>query len=335
MIHRRHALMGAVAAVTAPAAAQAASRRPQRVLYLSQSAGWRHAPVSRPGDGGLSMSERTMDEIGRASDAFTLRTTQDASEITPALLAQLDVLVFYTTGALPVSPQSWQAIQAWIASGRGGFVGLHSATDTSLDFPGGRDSYIGLIGGEFAEHPWNEGEPISVRAYGQHATTAMWPEVFDYREEIYQHRDLDPARVRVLQGLDFARTPLKTPWAIPVTWVRQVGHGRVFYTNLGHTPSTWSDPRFRDQIVQAIQWAGGSGRAEADPNPLQQAIHGIEALLNYADEDPAVAAALIGERPAWLLDMGRRIAALQGLQNDEDEQNAAVSALRDEIMDRA
>ena len=32
---------------------------------------------------------------------------------------------------------TWAAIVAWIESGRGGFVGIHSAADTQLDFEGG------------------------------------------------------------------------------------------------------------------------------------------------------------------------------------------------------
>jgi type 1 glutamine amidotransferase len=80
----------------------------------------------------------------------------------------------------------------------------------------------------------------------------MWPVSFDYAEEIYQHSDFDPAKVRVLQTLDFAGTPLKRPYAVPIAWARQIGQGRLFFTNLGHTPSTWDDPRFRAQIVEAV-----------------------------------------------------------------------------------
>lgn len=336
MIHRRQALLGAGAAVlAAPSIARARARRPQRVLYLSQSAGWLHEPVARPEDGDLALSERAMQDIAETSGAFSVRVTQDASEITPSLLAELDVLVFYTTGALPISRRSWQAIQAWVASGRGGFVGLHSAADTGLDFPGGRDSYVAMLGGDFAGHPWNQGDPVRIRALGgERPVTAMWPAAFDHREEIYQYQAFDPARVRVLQSLDFAYTPTRRPWAVPVSWVRQIGHGRLFYTNLGHTPATWSDPRFRDQIVQAILWAGGQGRADAEPNPLDQVVDGIRALLTWSRDDPALAEGLAGQRPAWLLDMGRRITALVAHEGDDAALAAAVAPLRREVMER-
>ena len=66
----------------------------------------------------------------------------------------------------------------------------------------------------------------------------MWGASTDYAEEIYQYSDYDPARVRVLQSLDFSGMPLKRPYSVPVTWVRQIGKGRLFNTNIGHTPST-------------------------------------------------------------------------------------------------
>ena len=334
MIHRRQALLGAAAALTAPSIAHARPRRAQRVLYLSQSVGWLHDPVARPDDGGLAMSELAMTEIGRASGAFTIHATQDASQITPVLLADVDVLVAYTTGALPIPQQSWQAVQAWLASGRGGFVGLHSAADTGLDFPGGRDAWVSMVGGDFAGHPWNQGDPVRIRTHGDHPTVAMWPDAFDYREEIYQYQAFDPARMRVLQSLDFAHTPTKRPWAVPVTWVRQIGHGRLFYTNLGHTPSTWSDPRFRDQIVQAVQWAGGAGRIDADPNPLDQAVDSVRALLAWSGDDPAIANGLTDQRPAWLLDIGRRITALIEHEGDDDALAVAAAPLRREVLAR-
>ena len=335
MIHRRQALLGAgAAALAAPSIVQARPRRAERVLYLSQSVGWLHDPVARPDDGGLAMSELAMTEIGRASGAFTIHATQDASQITPVLLADVDVLVAYTTGALPIPQQSWQAVQAWLASGRGGFVGLHSAADTGLDFPGGRDAWVSMVGGDFAGHPWNQGDPVRIRTHGDHPTVAMWPDAFDYREEIYQYQAFDPARMRVLQSLDFAHTPTKRPWAVPVTWVRQIGHGRLFYTNLGHTPSTWSDPRFRDQIVQAVQWAGGAGRIDADPNPLDQAVDSVRALLAWSGDDPAIANGLTDQRPAWLLDMGRRITALIEHEGDDDALAVAAAPLRREVLAR-
>lgn len=253
----------------------AAQQKPLRVLYLSQSVGFVHETVRRP-EGGLAPSEIALQAIASDSGAFTVELTQDAREITAGRLADIDVLVFSTTGALPIDQETWRSVVAWIESGRGGFVGIHSATDTALDFEGGETAYVDFIGGKFDGHPWTQGTPIRLtNLEPDHPLARMWPDGTDYAEEIYQYSGFDPARVRVLQALDMRVGTVRRPYAVPVTWVRQIGDGRLFYTNLGHTPSTWDDPRFRTQILDAIRWTGRLIDAPTAPNPdvLATGIH--------------------------------------------------------------
>src|SRR5687768_13239723 len=74
--------------------------RKLKVLYLDQSMGFRHRPVTREG-GELAQSEKVMQEIAEKTGKFEVEVTQDAKVITPEKLKDLDVLAFYTTGALP------------------------------------------------------------------------------------------------------------------------------------------------------------------------------------------------------------------------------------------
>lgn len=259
--------LGLALCLAACAHAPTTAQRPVRVLYLSQSVGFVHETVRRPA-GGLAPSEIALGDMGRDSGAFTVELTQDARDLTPSRLAEVDVLVFSTTGALPIEPEAWAAILAWLESGRGGFVGIHSAADTALDFEGGQDAWTAFLGGRFDGHPWTQGTAIRLsNLEPDHPLAGMWPDRTAYAEEIYQYVGFDPARVRVLQTLDMAGGPLRRPYPMPVTWLRQIGEGRLFYTNLGHTPSTWDDPRFRAQIIQAIRWAGGRIDGATAPNP--------------------------------------------------------------------
>lgn len=262
---------------------QSQTETPLRVLYLSQAVGWVHQTVRRPDDGystgGLAPSEIAMQQMA-LDGGFLLFPTQDARDITPTQLAQTDVLVFNTTGLLPIDRATWTAITAWIESGRGGFVGIHSATDTSLDFEGGQDAYTGFIGGRFDGHPWTEGTAIRLANLDpDHPLARMWPDGTDYAEEIYQYVGFRPDQVRVLQALDMRHGPLRRPYPVPVTWVRSIGQGRLFYTNLGHTPSTWDDPRFRAQITASILWAGHRMDAPSTPNPQVQDRHAVDGFL--------------------------------------------------------
>ncbi len=257
----------AILCLAACAGAPSVPAPPLRVFYLSQSVGFVHETVRRPADG-LAPSELALQDMARASGAFTVEFSQDARDLTPDRLADLDILVFSTTGALPIDRETWTAILAWVESGRGGFVGVHSAADTALAFEGGEAAWTGFLGGRFDGHPWTEGTPIGLsNLEPSHPLAAMWPDGTAYAEEIYQYAGFVPDRVRVLQTLDMSAGPLRRPYPVPVTWVRPVGQGRLFYTNLGHTPSTWDDPRFRRQIIDAIRWAGRRLDAPAAPNP--------------------------------------------------------------------
>jgi type 1 glutamine amidotransferase len=303
----------AVFALVAFAVAGPAAAAPLRVLYLTQSAGFQHAPV-KPGPDGVAPSEAAMIAIGKETGVFTAQIAQNAAEITPERLKSVDVLVFYTTGVLPIPGTTWTAIQDWVRSGKGGFVGLHSATDTGWLYEGPRDSYTAFIGGKFAGHPWTQGTPVRFATHDLgNPTVAMWGASTDYAEEIYQYSDYDPARVRVLQSLDFSGMPLKRPYSVPVTWVRQIGKGRLFYTNIGHTPSTWDDARYRAQIVEGIKWAAGLTKGDATPDPRRQALWQIRSLLAFGGTPAAEIDAVVGKLgkadDRWLNDIAKRIAA--------------------------
>lgn len=293
---------------------------PLRVLYLSQSVGFVHDTVRRPA-GGLAPSEIAMQEMARESGAFTVELTQDARELTASRLDEIDVLVFSTTGSLPIDRETWAAIVAWMEAGRGGFVGIHSAADTALDFEGGQDIYTAFVGGRFDGHPWTQGTPIRLsNLEPSHPLAAMWPDGTDHAEEIYQYAGFDPGRVRVLQTLDMSAGSLRRPYPVPVTWVREIGQGRVFYTNLGHTPSTWADPRFRRQIVDAIRWAGHRIDAPASPNPEAQDVTALAAF----------AAVEGGPAGPGMADEIRSLQALHPEKHDGDASawNAARSRIR-------
>lgn len=275
-------LVTAIAAafgLTACAAFAQTDEKPVRVLYLSQSVGFVHETVNRQ-DGALSPSETALSRLAQESGALDVAFSQDAAALSPETLAAIDVLMISTTGALPIGQETFQALYDWLRSGRGGVVAVHSATDTALAFEGGDDVWARFIGGRFLDHPWTQGTPIRLNAVDpDHPLVASWIDDPLIAEEIYQYQAFIPEEVRVLQTLDMSYGPLRRPWSVPVTWVKEIGAGRLFYTNLGHTPSTWEDPRFRRHLLDAVLWAAGRRDASASPNPEVQAVTDAEAFL--------------------------------------------------------
>jgi uncharacterized protein len=221
-----------------------------RILYLTHSAGFKHDV--------LPTSEQIMRELGKTSGAFEATVTQDCSLISEASLKQYAAVVFFTTGELPLDDAQKKAFIEFVRSGRG-FVGIHSATDTFYKWP----EYLDLIGGYFDGHPWHQEVTIRVEDKA-HPATAHLPASFTINDEIYQFRDWSRDRVHVLLSLDPASIDLtkkgvkRTDKDFAVSWTREFGKGRMFYTSLGHEAAVWKDPRFQQHLVGGIRWATGS-----------------------------------------------------------------------------
>ena len=49
--------------------------------------------------------------------------------------------------------------------------------------------------------------------------------------------------------------------------VREVGSGRLFYTNLGHNEGTWTNPMFKEHLLTGIRWALKLEQGSGAPNP--------------------------------------------------------------------
>jgi len=149
-----------------------------------------------------------------------------------------------------------QAILDFVSNG-GGFVGIHSATDTFYAWP----EYGQLVGARFNGHPWHE--DVGLKVVGPaHPATAHLPATFRITDEIYQFEEFAASEATVLVELDTAATDMnkagieQQPFGFPLTWIRSYGSGRVFYTALGHG-AVWDDQRFRTHVRNGILWAAG------------------------------------------------------------------------------
>ena len=254
-----------------PAAGQTA-----RVLYLTQSAAFAH-PV-------LPHSEAVFTRIAKAS-GLEVTVSRDASTLTAAALAEYDAVVFFTTGELPLDAAQKAALLAWVRGG-GGFVGVHSATDTFYEWP----EYLGLIGGYFDGHPWHQEVTVRVEDR-EHPATRHLGASFRIHDEIYQHRDWSRGNVDVLLSLDTRSVDMNAPGIrradgdFALAWTRQEGAGRVFYTALGHRPEVWNDPRFQTHLLQGVAWAAGAdtpaaGAPAANTLTAEERAGGCELLFD-------------------------------------------------------
>jgi type 1 glutamine amidotransferase len=211
------------------------------VLALTATAGFRHDAIPA--------ARQTLQAMATTSGAFTIAFTEDTGEITAARLAAVDVLVFLlTSGELAFDTAQRAAILAHVENG-GGFIGVHSATDTLYSW----SDYGRLVGAYFKEHPWTQSARVTVEQRS-HASTSTLGASFELHEEYYTFRENPRPSVTVLLSLDAASVGATGDF--PLAWTQAIGAGRSLYTALGHFESTWSDARFQSHIAGAITWAG-------------------------------------------------------------------------------
>src|SRR6266850_1323225 len=166
----------------------------------------------------IPLSKAILTQLGSNSGVFEVTATEDTSEFSTENLKRYAAVMFYTTGELPMS------------------------------------------GAHFNGHPWHQAVTIEVVDPGD-PVVAFLGNFLQFEDEIYQISDFDYRRSHVLLRLDPSSVDLgKTGvhqrfYGWPLAWKRFYGHGRVFYTALGHEASVWQDRRYQRMLTNAILWS--------------------------------------------------------------------------------
>ena len=177
---------------------------------------------------------------------FELKLTADLDAFAGLDTAQYAAVIVYTTGLVDeMGPAQEKGLLEFVRGG-GGFIGIHSATDS---FRGNR-AYIEMIGGEFRTHPHHHEFPISI-VNREHYLTVRMPD-FSIYDEMYHLQNFDPEVCTVLA---------ETVWQgerMPMVYVKDYGQGRIVYLANGHTQESWDHPEFRKLLLRSLRWATGA-----------------------------------------------------------------------------
>ncbi|MFZ4795553.1 MAG: ThuA domain-containing protein [Blastocatellia bacterium] len=225
---------------------KAGQKKKLRLLYVTQSMGFRHQSLHK--------SEEVMEQLGNKND-FEVTLTQMAElKLTAANIKNYDVIVFYTTGELPLSDEQKTLLLNWIKGGKL-FLGLHSATDTFYKWP----EYGEMINGWFDGHPWTQETEVTIKVDDRsHPITSHLPESMTFKEEIYQLKEFNPEKVKVLVSLDTTKTNMTLKGIrakhFPLVYFRDYGKGKVVYNAIGHRPDIWTSEWYQTMIVNTIKW---------------------------------------------------------------------------------
>jgi cytochrome c len=211
------------------------SKKEKSVLVFSKTKGYRHSSIET----GIA----TVKEMGKKF-SFNVDATEDATLINEDNLKQYDAVIFLNTTGDVLDYYQQADFERYIQAG-GGFVGVHSATDTEYEWPW----YGRLVGAYFTSHPKVQEAKINVLSTHMHQSLDSIPTSFNKTDEFYNFKNINP-ELNILMTIDETTYEGGTNGeSHPMTWYQEYDGGRVFYTNFGHTEETYKEAFLKVELI--------------------------------------------------------------------------------------
>lgn len=229
------------------------SGQKMKVLVFSKTAAFRHDSI----EAGIEAFKKMADERG-----FDADYSEDSEVFNEKNLAQYHAVIFLNTTGDILNDAQQDSFERFIQAG-GGYVGIHSATDTEYDWPW----YGELAGAYFLDHPNTPSNvqkgKFTVVEKGHLATKGM-PDTFEHLDEFYNFKDINKAIKPLISIDETSYIGGKNPDYHPMSWYHEFDGGRSFYTALGHTKEAFEDPLFLNHVWGGLVYAAGGER----PKPV-------------------------------------------------------------------
>ncbi len=199
------------------------------------------------------------DRAGRPVEA------ENCGRINKNTLKNFDLVLFFTTGD-PVTKAELKDLTDWVKAG-GAFAGTHCATDTLYS----QAAYGEMIGAYFKGHPSGLQDFRFHVEDPKHPAAAAFADEKPYKDEMYIFKDAPYSRDKLhlilsARGLNPGDKLARTDDDYAVSWCRDYGQGKVFYTSLGHQQKVWNDPAYQKHLVGGLKWAMGELPGDATPS---------------------------------------------------------------------
>jgi hypothetical protein len=247
--------------------------KPRKVLV------WGHAWTHQPNP----YAEKALEILGRKTGAFEAVISDDPRLLLGDRLPRFDALVMNNIHERdPFLPEDFakrseekksaarkfdeavkQSILEYVRSGKG-IVGIHAATAAFQNWP----EYGEMMGGYYGGHIYQE---VAIKLDdAKHPVNACFEgKPWGINDEIYIFREpYSREKLHILLSLDLGRMDdpgKRSDKDYAVSWVRQYGKGRVFYTTLGHAAETYWNSLFLQHLLAGIQFALGDLDAPTAP----------------------------------------------------------------------
>ena len=270
-----------------------------RVLVFSKTTGFRHESIPS----GIAAFKRWGEK-----HHFKVDTTENASAFYEENLSKYNAIIFLNTTGDVLNQEQQNDFERFIQAG-GGFVGIHSATDTEYDWPW----YGKMVGAYFTSHPNN---PNVRTAEFQvvdknHPASDSLPDRWERKDEFYNFKQINPD-IHVLIKID----EKSYEGGIngdnhPMSWYHEYDGGRVFYTAMGHTNESFDEPLFQQHVIGGLKYVlGGDKPAELNYKKVHtkrvpEENRFAKIVLDEKLEEPVELAILPGRRVLFVERRGK------------------------------
>ncbi len=196
------------------------------------------------------------------ANGFTVDVADTSLVFTKENLEKYTMLIFTSTNNdVFATDEQRVAFRRYIEAG-GGFVGVHSVTGTERNWRWFKQ----MLGETFSWHA--KFQKFSVKKLdGAHASMEGVPAVWEREDECYFGKELYPGikvlmahDVHTLNTTDKAQDSLikKNVGSFadyyPAVWYQQFQGGNIWVTTLGHNKESYSDPVYKNHLLQGIKF---------------------------------------------------------------------------------
>ena len=226
-----------------------------RALVFSKTLMFRHASITN----GIE----AIKQLG-AEQHFQVDATEDAGAFTATNLAKYKVVIFLSTSGDILNEAQQAAFRSFIEKG-GGLAAVHAAVAGDVATEGAWPWYGEALCARFTNHSAIVQATVDVEDR-RHPSTAPLPEHWVRTDEWYNFISSPRGPARVLASLDESTYKGGTMGKDhPIAWCRQMGKGYIWYTALGHTEESFTEPLFLKHLLGGIQAAAGMAAGPTVP----------------------------------------------------------------------
>ena len=226
------------------------------VLVFSKTLGYRHASITN----GIA----AISELG-IKHGFRVEATEDSNTFTRSNLARFQTIIFLSVTGDVLNSEQESTFKDYLLQG-GGFVGIHGAIFGPLACEEHWAWYSEMFCCSFTNHSAVVPGTVFIED-GNHPSTTGLPIRWVRTDEWYNYVGTPRTCAHVLATLDESTYRGGSVGADhPITWCREIGKGRMWYTTMGHTGSAFSEPHFLQHLLGGIVVTAGWAHGDFAPN---------------------------------------------------------------------